>query len=188
MCEQIRGEGESARLESLESSKKEVEVKFDTFLLHSKAHAVAMKNLLSMFATIVGKEKLVDSGSPCMTKSALENQQQKTSKPRTGAGKEKQQSPVSTTGKKEGAQTTRKLARVDVSICNDDLPFVTDTDVDSLAKAEECVVSKQVHTRADLQSQESTGQGPSEADMADRSLEVLGSQHPRSNRAGYECW
>lgn len=66
-CSQIRGEGEVDRLESLESWKKEVEVKFDTFLLHSKAHAVAMEELRSMFAAIVGKEKLLDSGSPCMT-------------------------------------------------------------------------------------------------------------------------
>ncbi len=64
-------------MESLESWKKEVEVKFDTFLSHSKAHAVAMEELRAMFATIVGKEKLGDSGSPCMTESALENQLQK---------------------------------------------------------------------------------------------------------------
>jgi hypothetical protein len=162
-CSQIRGEGESARLESLESWKKEVEVKFDTFLSHSKAHAVAMEELRSMFAAFVGKERLLDSGSPCMTESALENQHPKTSKPRKVAGKEKQQSPVSTTGKPS----------------NDDLPLVTDTEVDSFAEAGECAVSEQVPSRADLSAEERIGQGPSEADVADvadLSLELLGSQ------------
>ena len=67
-------------MESLESWKKEVEVKFDTFLSHSKAHAVAMEELRSMFATIVGKEKFLDEGSPSMTEFALESQQQQACK------------------------------------------------------------------------------------------------------------
>ena len=118
-----------------------MEVKFDQFLSHSKALAVAMEELRTMFKTIAGKEKLLDEGSPCMTKSALENQQQQASKPRKGAGKEKQQV-VSTTGRKEGGRTTQKLASKDISISNNDLPFVTDPDVDSLAEAAERCVSE----------------------------------------------
>lgn len=83
---------------------------------------------------------------------------------------------MSTTGEKEGARNTRKLARVDVSNSNDDLPLVTDNDVDSFAEAGECAVSEQVPSIADHSAEEWIGQGPSEADVADRSLELLGSQ------------
>lgn len=90
-------------MESFESWKKEVEGKFDKFLSHSKAQADAMEELRSMFKTTVGKEKLLDKDSPSVTESALENQQQGASKPRKGAGKEKQQV-VITTGRKEGSE------------------------------------------------------------------------------------
>ena len=168
-------------MESLESWKKEVEVKFDQFLSHSKAQAVAMEELRTMFKTIAGKEKLLDEGSPSMTESALENQQQQASKPRKGVGKEKLPV-VSATGRKEGGRTTRKLASEDISVSNDDLPFVTDPDVESLAEVAERCVSELDTSRSVLnvvqEAQERIRQGPSDADVADPTMDVPGSQHP----------
>ena len=132
-----------------------------------------MEELRSMFASIVGKEKFLDEGSPSLTESALENQQQRVTKPRKGAGKEKQQSPVSTTGKMEPGRTTRKLAVVDISNSNDDLPFVTDPDVDSVAEAGESVFPNVV-----MQAEVRIGQGSSEADVAGMTMEVSGTDHP----------
>lgn len=137
-----------------------MEVKFDQFLTHSKAQAVAMDELRSMFKSIVEKGKLLDEGSPSMTESALENLQQQTSKPRKAAGKEKQQVP-STTAKKDAGRTTRKVAREDLSNSNDAIPCVSELEPNFVQEVQERI-----------------RQGPSESDVADPTMEAPRTENP----------
>ena len=144
-----------------------MDVKFDKFLS-------GMEELRSMFKSVVGNDKLTDDGSPSMTESALENQQEQVTKPRKGAGKEKQ--PVlSKTGKKEGGRTTRRTLNVDQS--NDNIPFVTDPDMDSKAETGDTPSSVQNVVQ---EVQEQHAQGDDEAVVADPTMETPGSQQPSS--------